>query len=339
MTDRNSTIQSTPKQVKKRVRKPKYDTASYIARAVEVHGNKFNYEKTVYKSYSGKVVITCPIHGDFNQSATSHLCGNGCRPCSNLERIRKATTTQSEFIAKAKAIHGNLYSYEKTIYKNGRVGVVITCSTHGDFTQRASTHLIGRGCRKCGKYYGKTTKQFIKQAREVHGDRYSYEKTKYKTSADKLTITCKIHGDFQPTAGNHLSGSHCYKCSRLLCGYSRSDFKGYCDINNNGNGTLYILRCYKDKEVFYKVGITSKTVSSRYAGNTMPYDYDIVYEVVADGSFIYDIENRIISLLGAVHYTPDIDFKGSVTECFTTIKPIEQLLKKLSSTEQLQLIA
>ena len=56
------------------------------------------------------------------------------------------------------------------------------------------------------------TDQFIKEARDVHGDRYSYGKTEYLNANTKLIITCKIHGDFAQWPGSHLSGSGCRKC-------------------------------------------------------------------------------------------------------------------------------
>lgn len=41
------------------------------------------------------------------------------------------------------------------------------------------------------------TENWIKRAREVHGDLYDYSKTVYKSSKDKVIITCPIHGDFE----------------------------------------------------------------------------------------------------------------------------------------------
>ena len=45
-----------------------------------------------------------------------------------------------------------------------------------------------------------------------HGDKYSYKKTTYKTMHDKVTITCRFHGDFQQSAGQHLKGQGCKRC-------------------------------------------------------------------------------------------------------------------------------
>lgn len=56
----------------------------FIARSREVHGDKYDYSKVVYKGCDVKVVITCPIHGDFEQTPIHHTSGKrGCAKCSN----------------------------------------------------------------------------------------------------------------------------------------------------------------------------------------------------------------------------------------------------------------
>ena len=47
-----------------------------------VHSGKYTYHQDYLCSHD-KIKITCPIHGNFYQSATSHLCGNGCSLCSS----------------------------------------------------------------------------------------------------------------------------------------------------------------------------------------------------------------------------------------------------------------
>jgi hypothetical protein len=41
----------------------------------------YDYSKTVYTGNDNKIVITCPIHGDFQQRAGDHKRGHGCRVC------------------------------------------------------------------------------------------------------------------------------------------------------------------------------------------------------------------------------------------------------------------
>ena len=45
----------------------------FIARARAVHGDKYDYSKTDYQDMRSKVLIVCPVHGEFWQRAQSHL--------------------------------------------------------------------------------------------------------------------------------------------------------------------------------------------------------------------------------------------------------------------------
>lgn len=47
----------------------------------EKHGIKYNYNKVNYKDSHSKIIIECPIHGEFIQKPYSHLNGRGCYKC------------------------------------------------------------------------------------------------------------------------------------------------------------------------------------------------------------------------------------------------------------------
>lgn len=65
----------------------KLNTNEFIAKARQVHGDKYDYSKTEYKNYSTKVCIICSEHGEFWQTPNNHLFGAGCPTCpeSNME--------------------------------------------------------------------------------------------------------------------------------------------------------------------------------------------------------------------------------------------------------------
>lgn len=56
-------------------------TENFIKKATKTHNNYYSYHKTIYKQSNHKVTITCPIHGDFEQTPSSHLAGSGCKQC------------------------------------------------------------------------------------------------------------------------------------------------------------------------------------------------------------------------------------------------------------------
>lgn len=60
-----------------------------------------------------------------------------------------AKLTTEEFIAKAKAVHGDRYDYSKVEYVNNQTKVCIICKKHGEFWQTPKSHLNSNGCHMC----------------------------------------------------------------------------------------------------------------------------------------------------------------------------------------------
>ena len=61
----------------------------------------------------------------------------------------------------------------------------------------------------------KTIEEFIKEAREVHGDKYDYSKVEYVNAKTKVYIICPEHGEFWQAPDKHLSGNGCPKCGQI----------------------------------------------------------------------------------------------------------------------------
>jgi hypothetical protein len=57
-------------------------TEEFIAKAREVHGDKYDYSKVEYVNSLAKVCIICPEHGPFWQRPGHHLDGHGCPICN-----------------------------------------------------------------------------------------------------------------------------------------------------------------------------------------------------------------------------------------------------------------
>ena len=122
-------------------------TEEFIEEARKIHGDKYNYSKVEYVNYQTKVTIICPIHGEFTQTPTGHIKGNGCPMCANDRTSLRMTT--EEFIQKSRAIHGNKYDYSNVEYTHNNVEVCIICPEHGEFLQKPRLHLSGCGCPIC----------------------------------------------------------------------------------------------------------------------------------------------------------------------------------------------
>lgn len=235
------------------------------------------------------------------------------------------------FNNKATAIHGNLYDYNEVLYIKNSAKVKIGCKVHGEFLQTPKNHLKGSGCPLCGnatqtKSRTKSIEVFVKEANLKHNYLYTYVKSIYKGRNTNIIITCKLHGDFKQSPNNHLKGQGCPTCGALYAGWSKSDFNKNCIKNNKGLGTLYIIKCFTDLEVFYKIGITSNTVKLRYPDKqSMPYTYEILYEFISDSNSIYDLENEILLELEDFKYKPLLDFNGK-TECFSNVDLLKDIV-------------
>lgn len=61
---------------------------SFVGKARDIHGNKYDYSMVEYNDAKTPVVIICPKHGEFWQKPNDHLNGRGCPICneSHLER-------------------------------------------------------------------------------------------------------------------------------------------------------------------------------------------------------------------------------------------------------------
>lgn len=125
--------------------------------------------------------------------------------------MKKLTT--EEFVAKAKKTHGNKYDYSKVEYINNKVKVCIICPEHGEFWQTPHNHLVGQDCPLCtNNNLKKNTADFIRQAIEVHANKYDYSKVEYTSNKDKVCIICPEHGEFWQRPKRHLAGDGCPIC-------------------------------------------------------------------------------------------------------------------------------
>jgi hypothetical protein len=192
----------------------------FIEKANKKHLDKYDYSKVKYVNSNTKVIIICKEHGEFPQQPNNHLQGNGCPYCCLDIMGKWNKSNNDDFISKSIIVHGNKYDYSKVDYKGSTIEVIIICKDHGEFKQQPSVHLMGCGCNTCGiitrsLLKKKTHEEFIKEAIIIHSDKYDYSKIKYINIKTKIIIICKLHGEFEQTPAEHLSGCGCNICGRI----------------------------------------------------------------------------------------------------------------------------
>ena len=233
----------------------------FIKRSNVIHHNKYDYSKVEYVNSSTKVCIICPEHGEFWQTPNKHMSGRGCPKCANIARKNKKTFTYDIFEKKCNEIHNGKYLYHQD-YTNYSTKVKITCPIHGDFYQSPNHHLCGQGCPKCGieKVHDTqrfTTEEFIIKAKEIHGDKYDYNKSLYVNYKTPISIICHKkgnnnieHGEFLQTPDAHLNGHGCPKCGNQISDAEKE------------------IICFIEKECGLKCNNHDRTIIS-------PYELDI----------------------------------------------------------------
>lgn len=131
----------------------------------------------------------------------------------NEKENERRKLRKENFLRKAKIVHGDRYDYSKSIYKSAHLKIRIKCSKHGYFYQLPTNHIDRKqGCPKC-EGHNRTTSEFIKMAKVIHGNLYDYSKTKYHHYDEKLVIVCKSHGPFKQSPNKHLGGRGCPICA------------------------------------------------------------------------------------------------------------------------------
>lgn len=192
---------------------------AFVSRSKNIHGNAYDYSKSVYLGARSKLEIVCPKHGSFWQTADSHLQGIGCAACGHAKAgLARSTSAKEAFIGKARQVHGRKYDYSKVEYVRALKKICIVCPKHGPWLQTPNNHLHGYGCSRCKSEALRATfvhkkADFIKRAKSVHGARYTYPGG-YVGSHIPIRIRCRIHGEFEQVPATHLSGRGCPECGR-----------------------------------------------------------------------------------------------------------------------------
>lgn len=184
-------------------------TAEFIKRSKEKYPGKFTYLNTVYTGKKNTVILTCPIHGDFEVTAQNHMYHiAGCPKCSSSH-----SPTTEEWIKRAKEKFPQ-YDYSKVNYVNNKTKVIIVCPKHGEFSQSPSNFLIHCGCSVCQKEKKEEeySNYFFKEAKRKFGNKFSYLTEKVFHNK-KIKIICPIHGEFNQLPQVHLNAKYgCPKC-------------------------------------------------------------------------------------------------------------------------------
>ena len=308
----------------------KYNTELFISEAKKVHNNKYDYSKVNYINGRTKVTIICSKHGEFWQEPRHHLKGCNCPKCSNVHK-----PSNEEFIEKARKIHGGKYDYSKVEYKKAIEKVCVICPIHGEFWITPNAHLNGHGCGMCNKGGVKPFYEtFVERAKNIHGDKWIYDKANYVNSKTKVCIICPKHGEFWQTPDKHLQGRGCPICSGKMkktteqfiseCKTLYGDLYDYTKVKYVNKNTKIVIKCNKCGNEFEmtphnhlihgegcphcKMPKMEKEVARILDINGIEYEKQKVFDWLVDGKSIKKFDfylpkyNVVIECQGLQHF-------------------------------------
>lgn len=192
-----------------------------------------------YSTTTSTVTCVCPEHGSFKKRPHKMLsAGQGCPLCSAIKSAESKVLSEAEVLQRFRTVHGDRYDYSRVKYVGVNVPVAIVCKEHGEFKQLVYTHTLQKsGCPACAgsnrpQSQPAKFEEFVERAREVHGDRYLFDRSSYTALSKSVIMTCKEHGlTFSRRCFSVLYGAGCPACNTNTGGF-RPDKPG----------TFYIYR-------------------------------------------------------------------------------------------------
>ena len=104
---------------------------------------------------------------------------------------------------------------DKTEYRNKTTAITFICAEHGEYIAQPRTVKEAKyGCRLCYvQSWQLPFEDFVKRAKEIHGDKYQYGASSWNGASKKTKIFCKACNEFFEQCGSdHLRGHGCPIC-------------------------------------------------------------------------------------------------------------------------------
>lgn len=195
--------------------------------------------------------------------------------------------------------------YELIEFENSRK-VTVKCKKCGTIRTTTTNNIYRYGCPTCGSIRGSqlqrlTKEQFIKNAKQIHGNFYDYSKSEVVDYNTKVCIICPKHGKFWQSPRKHCGDKcGCPKCS-------------------SSHGEKLICHILNDLGVDYQYQLK---INNPYNNNNFIVDFKV--------------KNMIIEYNGQQHYIPIEHFGGELR--FKKQQQRDEDLRKYCKENNLQLL-
>ena len=204
-------------QIKKiRASKPKKTSQEIFIEKAKAQYPDYDYSKVEYKDRDTSVTLICPKHGVFAIRPRTLLSKekgkqpHGCWECCGMKK--PALNNSETFKEDVLALYGDKYVFHCEDYKCKTSQIRVECKLHGEHKISADAIRHGSACIYCnGRLY---PKDWIKNAKAVHGDKYVYDESKPpRIKSDRIRYKCPIHGWQETRYDCHVD----LKCGCPVC--------------------------------------------------------------------------------------------------------------------------
>lgn len=245
----------------------------FVQKAIQKHGDRFDYSNSLYVSRKKNIIITCKkCNYTTNKPAYMHLRNRGCSNCLQCKRM-----THEEFCKRISDKHGaGRFSYV-TEYISKANNVTYNClKCSKTITQLAEYHL------ECGCLYCNGSKHdiyFVDRLIDRYGtDKFdfSFVKIESKDLSDHIQIVCKrCDSNFLRRASSVRHHLSCRRCDQKHQGNKSESCKNWLDSMNISikfreariPNTTYFADAFVD-------GIIYEFYGSYWHGDSRKYDKD-----------------------------------------------------------------
>lgn len=195
----------------------------FLEKCKLIHDNKYDYSETFFKSTRENIIVICPLHGIFEQRASAHLSGQGCKKCKNTAIKKRFLHTKDQFLESINDWQKNNLDFSEFQYITDKTKGKVKCKIHDKYFYITPSNVkkSKRGCPLCARSLHKelvknSKSEFVKLSLEKHGDIFDYSEIPDNFhSHDYIKIKCKeCNSIFERIAYSHCNIGHsCPKCS------------------------------------------------------------------------------------------------------------------------------
>ena len=198
-----------------------YTFETFVTQAMKVHGNSFEYPMQELINARTKITVICKRSGHVRrQTPDSHLSGNGCKQCADIDRAASQLMAERDVNKRLQILCRGSGSKVKLVsgsFRGMNKKAAVECSKHDLQAPRVMTSMLSGGhpCLDCAQTrhfvgYTSTSAKFVLERH--FENKYQIVKFKYEGKKTPITLICKKHGKWTIQFSSYPRSRGCPDC-------------------------------------------------------------------------------------------------------------------------------